>query len=103
MNIATCATHIPMTVASVAPWKSTRSEPSTLRIAGGRDAARFTLAMTHDWQGKHLALIANGYAQRRALCGYSVTPHPDGEASMIEWDERFCPQCAAIASALTRG
>ena len=83
------------------PWKSTRRESSPFALAEGRDAVKFTIGMTHGWQGKHLALIGNGYAQRRSLCGYSVVPHSDGEASMIEWDARYCPQCAGIASELT--
>jgi hypothetical protein len=87
---------------SAAPWKSTRSEPNPLALAGGRGMARFTIGVTRDGHGKHLALTGNGYAQPRALCGYSVVPDPDGEASMSEWDARCCPQCAGIASALTR-
>ncbi len=82
------------------PWKSTRRESSPFALAEGRDAVKFTIGMTHGWQGKHLALIGNGYAQRRSLCGYRVVPHPDGEASMIEWDARHCPQCAGVAHEL---
>ena len=83
-----------------APWKSTRRESGPLAFREGMEMVTFTIAMTHDWKGKHLALIGNGYAQRRSLCGYSVVPHPDGEASMIEWDARCCPQCADIAHEL---
>jgi len=57
--------------------------------------------MTVDGHGKHFALIALGRVLRRSLCGYSVVPHPDGEPSMNEWDERCCADCSAIAGALT--
>ena len=80
-----------------APWKSTRHEPGMLASGERMNAVRFTVGITPARKGKHLALLDNGYAQRRSLCGYSVEPHPDGVASMAEWDPRCCPQCADIA------
>jgi len=61
---------------------------------------KFTIGMTHDWNGKHLALIEGNNAQRRSLCGDSIVPHPDGEASMVEWETHYCPRCADIAHEL---
>jgi len=81
---------------SSTPWKSSRSGRDPLVFARDADAVRFSIGLTPDGHGKHLALIAHGHVLRRSLCGYSVVPHPDGEASMIEWDERCCPECAAL-------
>ena len=81
----------------VAPSTSTAREGNPVATEESSEVVKFTIGMTCDRNGKHLALVGKRYPRRRSLCGYRVVPHPDGEASMAEWFARYCPQCAGTA------